>query len=102
VANALSASALSFFIQEIGKNLPLDTATGSVDQGYLNAKQAEFYDTYISPLTVNAGTGDLTNAAMTVTGPNFNSTKKLLFELDIVPTPILGSVDGTIRFTATL
>lgn len=103
VANALSADALAFFIDEMGKNLPLDTKTGNVDQTYLNAKQAQFYSEFIAPLAVaQGGSGDLSNAALTVTGPNFNTTKTLYFVLDIVPTPILGAVNGKIIFTATL
>jgi hypothetical protein len=102
VVNSLSASALSFFINEMGKNLPLNTRTGNVDQGYLNAKQAQFYDQSINPLTVAAGTGDITNGSMTMTGPNFNATKTINFTLVIVPTPILGAINGVIRFSATL
>jgi hypothetical protein len=102
VVNSLSASALAFFIDEMGKNLPLDTRTGAVDQGYLNAKQAQFYERYISPLTASAGTGDITNGSMTMTGPNFNATKTINFTLVIVPTPILGAINGVIRFSATL
>lgn len=102
VANALSADALNFFIGEMGKNLPLDVATGNVSSTYLIAKQAEFYDTYISPLTVAAGSGDITDGALTVTGKNFNSTKTLNFTLEIVPTPILGNINGIVEFSSTL
>jgi hypothetical protein len=102
VVNSLSASALDFFINEMGKNLPLDVRTGAVDQGYLNAKQAQFYDQSINPLTVQAGTGDITNGSITMTGPNFNATKTINFTLVIVPTPILGAINGVIRFSSTL
>jgi len=102
VANALSADALSFFIDEMGKNLPLDKKTGAIDQGYLNAKQAQFYTQFIEQLTVQSGTGDLTDASLTLSGPDFNNTKTMTFKLDIVPTPILGEVDGTVQFTSTL
>lgn len=102
VVNSLSASALSFFINEMGKNLPLDTRTGNVDQGYLNAKQSQFYDQSINPLTVAAGTGDITDGSITMTGPNFNATKTINFTLVIVPTPILGAINGIIRFSSTL
>lgn len=102
VANALSADALNFFIDQMGKNLPLDTRTGAVDQGYLDAKQAQFYTQYISPLSVSSGTGDLSDGKIVITGPDFNVTKTLLFKLTIVPTPILGAVTGTVEFTSTL
>jgi hypothetical protein len=102
VANALSADALAFFIAEMGKNLPLDISTGAVDSGYLNAKQVEFYNSYIAPLSVASGTGDLSDGNLILFAPNFNSTKRIEFEIDIVPTPILGSVNGKIRFSGTL
>lgn len=102
VVNSLSASALNFFINEMGKNLPLDVRTGNVDQGYLNGKQAQFYDQSINPLTVSGGTGDITNGSMVMTGPNFNATKTINFTLVIVPTPILGAINGVIRFSSTI
>ena len=102
VANSLSASALSFFIEEMGKNLPIDTKTGNVEQSYLNVKQQDFYNLYILPLTTASGSGDISDAALIVTGVNFNSTKTLNFTLSIVPTPILGNVQGTIQFTSTI
>ena len=102
VANSLSADALAFFIDEMGKNLPLNVKTGNVDTIYLNAKQKEFYDTYIAQLTTASGSGDLSDGALTVTGVNFNATKTLNFILSIVPTPILGKVNGTIQFSSTL
>jgi hypothetical protein len=101
VANALSADALEFFINQMGQNLPLQ-ADGAVAQGYLNVKQEEFYNTYINPLTVAGGSGDITDAAMVLSAPNFNSTKTMYFALTIQPTPILGNVVGTIRFSSTL
>lgn len=102
VANALSADALAFFINEMNKNLPIDTKTGAVAQSYLNAKQQEFYNEYIEPLNVASGSGDLSDASLILSAPNFNSTKTMNFTLNIVPTPILGSVNGTIEFTSTL
>jgi hypothetical protein len=103
VGNSLSAHGRSFFIDEMGKNLPLDTKTGAVDSTYLNAKMAQFYNQYIAPLAVaQGGSGDLSDGELILTGPNFLATKTLIFQLQIVPTPILGSVTGTIVFTATL
>jgi hypothetical protein len=102
VANSLSADALAFFIDEMGKNLPLDTKTGNVDAIYLNAKQKEFYDTYIAQLTIASGSGDLSDGSLVVSGVNFNATKTLNFLLNLVPTPILGKVNGTIQFSSTL
>lgn len=102
VANALSADALVFFINQMGKNLPLDPTTGAVAQSYLNGKQAEFFSTYIEPISVNGGTGDITTGSMILSAPNFNSTKTMNFTLTIVPTPILGNVVGVVKFSATL
>jgi hypothetical protein len=103
VANALSADALAFFINQIGSNQPLDTKTGAIAQNILNSLQQQFYDEYISPLSVvNGGTGDLTDGKLILTAPNFNATKTMNFSLQIVPTPILGSVVGTIQFVSTI
>ena len=102
VANALSADALDFFINQMGKNLPLDIKTGDVDPGYLLAKQADFYNTYISPLSVASGSGDLSDGSMIMSGPNFNATKTINFELDLSPTPILGAANGKVRFSSIL
>lgn len=102
VANHLAAAALAFFIQQMGKSLPIDTATGSVAQGWLNLTTQQFTEQFIDPLAVNTGTGDISGATLIVTGPNFLATKKLNFKLKIVPTVILGGVAGTIEFTATL
>ena len=102
VANALAADALSFFIDEMGKNLPLDTKTGNLDQTYCNGKQSQFYDQYIGPLTVASGSGDITDGQIVITGVNFLATKTVNFVITVVPTVILGSVVGTIEFAATL
>ena len=100
VANYLSAAALSFFIDQIGKNLPVDVKTGSVESTYLNAKQTQFYNQYIQPLNQNSGnTGDLSGGSLLLFAPNFNSTKTMNFKIFIVPTPILGTVSGTIQFS---
>jgi hypothetical protein len=101
-ANKLAANALSFFINEIGDQQPLDTTTGSIAQGALNTLQTEFDTTYIDPLSVNTGTGDITSGNIILSGPNFNSTRTMNFTLNIVPAPGLGGVAGTIQFTATL
>lgn len=103
VMNHLCAAALAFFIQEMNDGVPLDKTSGNVAQAWLNAKQEEFYDQYIQPLSsANGGTGDITDGALVVTGVNFLATKTLNFALTIVPTVILGSVSGTAQFSATL
>lgn len=102
VANAMASDALTFFINTMGKNLPLDVKTGAVDQGYLNGKQVQFYNQYIAPLSVASGSGDVTDGKLTLLGPNFNATKTMQFEIDIVPTPIMGNITGKIKFTSTL
>lgn len=98
VVNALAADALAFFIDQMGANLPLQ-ANGAVAQGYLNTQQALFYNTFITPL-VNSG--DISNASLVLTAPNFNATKTMYFTLTIQPSVILGNVVGTIKFSSTL
>lgn len=102
VVNKLSADARAFFIEQMGSGLPVDKTTGNVAQGWLNSKQQQFYNQYILPLTTDSGTGDLSDASLTVTGNNFLATKTLTFSLEVVPTVILGSVTGTVRFVAKL
>ncbi len=99
VANALSADALTFFINDIGSNLPLDISTGAVSTSWTTVQQGAFTTEFITPL-VNGG--DISGGAISITGPNFNATKTLNFTLVIVPTPILGNVTGTIIFSSTL
>lgn len=102
VANSLAAAALAFFTEEMGSNLPLDKSTGNVAQGWLNTQQEAYYDQFIGPLNDTGGTGDITDAALTVTGVNFNATRRLSFSLRIVASLILGGVDGTVEFVAQL
>lgn len=102
VANSLSADALSFFTEEMGSNLPLDKSTGNVAKGWLNTQQETYYDQFIGPLNDTGGTGDVTDAVLTVTGTNFNATRRLAFSLKIVASLILGGVDGTVEFVAQL
>jgi len=102
VANHLAAAALAFFTVQMGANLPIDTATGSVAQGWLSTITQQFTEQFIDPISENTGTGDISGATLTVTGANFLATKTLVFSLKIVPTVILGGVTGTIQFTATL
>lgn len=102
VMNRLVGEALDFFIDTMGKNLPLDVATGAVAQVYLNGKQGQFKTQNIDPLSVAAGSGDLTDGELILTGPNFDTTKTMLFKIKVVPTPIMGEADGTIEFSSTL
>jgi len=53
-------------------------------------------------LTVDSGTGDITDGELITTGPNFLGTKRLQFKLNISPTVIMGGADGTVQFTTTL
>ena len=99
VANALSADALAFVIDEMGKNLPVDVKSGALDNSYIATIQKEFYDDYIAPLITS---GDLSGASIVFAGPNFNATKTLTFAFKEVSTPILGSVTGTIQSVSTL
>lgn len=102
VGNRLVAEALDFFIDTMGKNLPLDVSTGSVAQVYLTGKQGQFKTQNIDPLSVAAGSGDLTDGQLILSAPNFNATKTMNFKIKIVPTPIMGEADGTLEFTSTL
>lgn len=102
VVNRLSAEALDFFVDEMGANLPLDVSTGAVSQVYLTGQQGAFKTNNIDPLSVAAGSGDLTDGELILSAPNFNATKTMNFKIKVVPTPIMGEADGTIEFTSTL
>lgn len=102
VANALSADALTFCIGQMGKNLPLDVETGNVASGFLAALNADFYKQYIGPLSAASGSGDITDGEIVFTGPNFNSTRALLFTLSIAGEPIVSNVNGTVQYVSTL
>jgi hypothetical protein len=99
LANKLSTDALNFFINEIGSPIPVDAKTGAADAGYLLNKQQEFANNYIAPLKLS---NDISDASMTITGPNFLSTRTLVFDLKIVASPALNNVSGTIQFTTNL
>jgi hypothetical protein len=99
VANKLSAAGRAFSILEMGKNQPLDPATGSIAQAALNSMASEFFDQYINPM-INSN--DISDGAIVFTGPNFNSLKALNWTLSINGEPIVSSVNGTIQFVSTL
>lgn len=99
VANVLSGNAYAFFINTIGSNLTVNTATGNVSQSVLNAYQSAFFTQYINPL-INSG--DISGGSIKILGDSFNTTKTLTFTLDIVGTPIVADVTGLVIFTATL
>lgn len=99
IANKLASNALSFFIDEIGRSIPVDSKTGAADSGYLLNKKEAFAATYIAPLIL---TGDISDARMTITGDNFVETRTLTFDIAIVASPALNNVNGTIRFTTIL
>ena len=101
VANKLAADALAFIVEQEGNQFPLDAKTGAIDQTVLNALQQSFYDDYIGPLS-QTGTGDITDGKIIFTAPNFNATKQMNFQLEILPTVVMGNAVGTVQFVSTL
>lgn len=102
VANRLGADVLSFMIDTIGKNVPLNTSTGKADEGYCGTLQEDFTRQYINPLKVSGGTGDITDGVIAISGTP-NGTKMVWsFALTIVPTPLVSGASGTIEFSYTL
>ena len=102
VANALAADVLGFIINTIGSNVPINVSTGNVDEGYCAALQEDFKRQYINPKSINGGTGDLTDGAITISGTPSGTQVTWTFALTIVPTPIVGGASGTIEFSYTL
>lgn len=101
VANYFASAARTFFTRFMGKNLPLEKTTGAVSQNWLNGQQENYFTTYVEPKDSDSGTGDITTGGIVITGPNFNSTRTLLYTVSILPTPIVGGANGLIRFTST-
>ena len=102
VANKLTSEVRAFMIETIGQNLPIDKLTGLVDKGYTNTKEQEFYNSYIVPLKPAGGTGDISDAQLTMVGTPSGTQITWNFVLIIIPTPIVGSIAGTIEFAYTL
>lgn len=102
VVNRLAADVIKYFISYQGQNLPLQRGTTNISDAFVLLVDADFYSTYIEPLTVDSGSGDLTDAALTTTGINYLGTKRLKYKLDIEPTVIMGGADGTVEFASTL
>jgi hypothetical protein len=98
IANKLSDEALSFWTEEVGRNIPVKT-NGDADDGYLGNKNQAFKSTYINPLVIS---NDITNASMEATGVGYSSSKKITFSLKILPAPALSDVEGTVEFVTTL
>lgn len=102
VMNKLAFDARAFFTQYRGLNLPSDIQTGALDAVWCIAKQQSFYTGFIGPLTAASGSGDITDGAITVTGPNYAATGELDFEITLVRATILGNVVGKMQFALTL
>jgi hypothetical protein len=98
LANRLSDNAYTLFLEEIGKNLPVEN-NGDLDKGYCLNKAQEFISTYVTPLIIS---GDLSNATMQVSGTAFNTTRTLYFKLNILGAPALMNITGEIEFVISL
>lgn len=99
---ALAYDARAFFTLLRGQGLPTDVSTGALDPTFCAAKQVSFYQTFISPLTQAAGSGDIVDGSITITGPTYGSTAQLNFSISLIRKTILGNVVGTIGFSLTL
>jgi hypothetical protein len=99
VANRLTSAIRSYLIDTFGSKYPISKKTGLVEQSYINALQQAFYDESIKPLNAESGTGDITDATITLVGtPNGNQIN-WQYTLAIVGEPIVGSISGTAYFT---
>lgn len=98
----MAYTARAFFTLLRGQALPTDVSTGAIDPTWTAAKQQSFYQTYISPLTQAAGTGDIVDGSIAITGPTYGSDAQLKFAINVIRKTILGDVIGTIGFSLTL
>jgi hypothetical protein len=102
VACDLAYDARAFFTALRGLNLPQDVQTGALDPVFCRTKESTFTTKYITPLTSAAGSGDITDASITVSGPTYGQDGQLDFDLEFIRSTILGDVIGTIGQTLTL
>lgn len=102
VVNSLASSAMSTFIDNVNKNLPSERSTGNLAQGWILTTQQQFKEKYIDPLAEGSGTGDITDATLTIDGTGYSSTRKFKFAIKVLASTILGGVDGTIELVASL
>ena len=99
VANKLTSAIRSFLIDTLGSKYPISKKTGLVEQSYINALQQSFYNESILPLNAESGSGDITDATITLVGtPNGNQIN-WQYTLAIMGEPIVGSIAGTAYFT---
>ena len=99
VANKLTSAIRSFLIDTFGSKYPISKKTGLVEQSYINALQQSFYNESILPLNAESGSGDITDATITLVGtPNGNQIN-WQYTLAIMGEPIVGSIAGTAYFT---
>jgi hypothetical protein len=98
IANHLAEAAMIFFTDEIGKNLPVNS-DGSLSLIYTAGKKSQYEKTYVVP---KIQSNDISNASITITGDTFTSDRTLRFAIQILPSPALGNVIGTVEFVTTL
>lgn len=102
VACQVAFNARAFFTLLRGQGLPTDITTGALDPTFCVAKQQSFYQTYISPLTQAAGSGDIVDGSITITGATYAADGQLNFVIQLIRKTILGNVVGTVGFSLTL
>ena len=102
VVNDLDADLVAFLINLMNKKVPVDTKTGAIDNGFLKAKETDFYNTYIAPLLPDSGSGDISGATITFTGAKFNANKTIYYTLVYVAETPLGQATGTIQNAVSL
>lgn len=99
VGNAIAADALSYIIETMGSNVPINKSTGLVDTGYTGTKEQDFYNTYFVP---KINSSDISDGSITFIGTPSGTQVKWTVTIKIVPSPTVGSAEGTIEFTYTL
>jgi len=102
VACDLAYDARAFFTLLRGLNLPTDVQTGALDPVFCRTKESTFTQQYIDPLSSASGSGDISGATITVSGPTYGQDGELDFQLNFVRSTILGDVVGVIGQTLTL
>lgn len=102
VACQLTYDARGFLTLLRGISLPQQVNTGALDPTFCASRAQSFKDKFIVPLTQSGGTGDITDASMTLSGPTYGVDATVKFSLSFIRSTISGPMTGTIQQVLTL
>jgi len=99
ISNQLAYDALVFMNFYRGSDLPVDATSGNLDAGFCSGTASQYYSQYVAPLKIS---GDIADASLTITGVNFNSTRTVNLQLNIVRNSTFKNANIIIQFVTSL